>query len=208
MLGVDGAGLSVLDAAFRVPLGTSGELASVAERLQFTQGEGPCLDAARAQRVLVADAAQLDRRWPSYAAELFARTPFRGIVTMPLSLAASTKGAVDLFVTDERTLPAVTLADAITVADAVAEELSDTAQTSHSIDQWSGESIPSWLTGPSAQQRRYIWIAAGIVVTRFDTTFEDALALLRSYAYGHGTDLDDLARSLVEGDLPVERLEV
>src|SRR3954471_8525889 len=42
----DGAGLSLLDNDFRVPIGATDDVAALAERLQFTIGEGPCLDAA------------------------------------------------------------------------------------------------------------------------------------------------------------------
>src|SRR4051794_10539556 len=46
VLGADGAGISFYEDDFRVPLGASDEMTTLAERLQFTQGQGPCLDAA------------------------------------------------------------------------------------------------------------------------------------------------------------------
>jgi hypothetical protein len=47
-LRVDGAGLSVHDAAgHSTPLGASDEDATTAERLQFTAGSGPCMFAAQ-----------------------------------------------------------------------------------------------------------------------------------------------------------------
>jgi hypothetical protein len=56
-LGVDGAGLSIHgQAQKRTPLGASSNDASTAERLQFTAGAGPCLDAARSG-------------WPVFAVE-------------------------------------------------------------------------------------------------------------------------------------------
>ena len=209
VLEIDGAGISFIYDNFRFPLGASDQTSSTAEQFQFTQGEGPCLDAARTGQVLVAESTQIDRRWPSYAAELFARTPFRGVATIPISLAASTKGALDLFLIDERALASVRLADAVAVAEAVVEALdSFDAETPDAVDQATGQLVPSWLTGPSAQQRRYVWVALGMVMSRFRTSAPDALALLRSYAYGNGTDLDELALALVERRVTLDQLRI
>ena len=208
VLEIDGAGLSVIEDDFRIPLGASDEPSSVAERLQFTQGEGPCLDAARGRQVLVADSTQIDRRWPSYGAELFARTPFRGIATIPISLAVSTRGALDLFLIDERALGSLRLADAVTVADALVETLdAHDAATQNNVDVWTGQPIRSWLTAPPAHQRRFVWLAVGMVMGTFRSAAPDALALLRSYAYGNGTDLDDLALALVERRVTLDQLK-
>src|ERR1700710_712461 len=67
VLPVSGAGLSVIDDSFRVPLGASDETATTAERLQFTTGEGPCLDAARSGRMVVTRGEEISRRWPRFA---------------------------------------------------------------------------------------------------------------------------------------------
>lgn len=75
VLGVDGAGLSVVSGAFRVPLGASDDVAALAERLQFTQGEGPCLDAAVHGRLVVAAEPELQRRWPMFPQELLTAPP-------------------------------------------------------------------------------------------------------------------------------------
>ena len=54
-LGVDGAGLSVsTDGEARLPLGASSPTAALAERLQFTAGDGPCGSAQRHQEPVFA----------------------------------------------------------------------------------------------------------------------------------------------------------
>ena len=55
VLSVDGAGISLIDDALRVPLGASSDVVSVAEQLQVTVGDGPCLSAAAAREPLAAD---------------------------------------------------------------------------------------------------------------------------------------------------------
>lgn len=207
VLETDGAALCVLADDFRIPLGASDETATVAELLQFTQGEGPCLDAAQGHQVVVADSQQIDQRWPSFGAELFARTPFRGIATIPISLVASTRGALDLYLIEESALAAVRLADAVGVAQAAATALAAfDAGTKDNLDEWTGRPITPWLTTPSARQRRFVWLAVGMVMNEFRTASVDALALLRAHAYGNGIDLDALAMALVERQVTLEQL--
>lgn len=59
----------------RVPLGASDEDAATAERLQFTVGEGPCLQAHSSARPVYTPAAVFAARWPLLYEELTARTP-------------------------------------------------------------------------------------------------------------------------------------
>ncbi len=203
VLPVDGAGVSLLEDDLRVPLGASDELASLAERLQFTQGEGPCLHAAERGQVLAVDAVELQRRWPTFAAELFARTPFRAIITIPLAIDPATRGAIDLFLRDRQRLWSLRLADAVAVSEAVVEalQLSDEPGVPEPVDSELDEPIPAWAVGPSALRRRYVWIAVGTAMVAFDISAPDALAVLRAYAYARGAVLDDVALALVEGRL-------
>ena len=159
VLPVDGAGLSLLNDDFRVPLGSSDDMASVAERLQFTIGEGPCLVAAGQQRSVVTDATQLQERWPAYAKELFSHTPYRAIVALPLTLTPQLHGAVDLFLTEPAQLRAVSLADALTVADQILDVLIFTQGIAGFSDQaWSDEPEPAWLHGSIARTRTNVWV--------------------------------------------------
>jgi hypothetical protein len=85
VLQVDDAGLSLLDAAQqRVPLGGSSAVADVAERLQFTVGDGPCMTAHDTHQPVFAVEDELRRRWPVYADLLVGATPYRAVVGLPL----------------------------------------------------------------------------------------------------------------------------
>ncbi len=213
VLPVDGAGVSLLNDDFRVPLGASHEPAALAERLQFTVGEGPCLTAATEQRSLVSDAAQIQERWPAYADELFSRTPYRAIVALPLEFTPHLRGAVDLFFTEPAGMGHLDLTDAAIVTEQVLTAL---LRAQHGAPQgdraqeqaWSGDDPqPAWLRSPAARDRTNVWVAIGVVMTRYDLTAPDALALLRSYAYGQGAVLDDIAADVMSGDLDVARMQ-
>ncbi|MEP6851976.1 MAG: GAF and ANTAR domain-containing protein [bacterium] len=206
VLPADGAGLSALNDDFRVPLGASDDTATLAERLQFTQGEGPCLDSARSQSVLVADTGRLERSWPAFTQELFAHTPYRAIMTLPLKIEQATYGAVDLYFTDAARVGEVSLADALTVTESVVEALA-MARHIGATAVAEGYQEPDWLQGPAARDRTYVWVAMGMVMARDCVTAPDALALLRAYAYGHDTTLDDVAVGLITGTLDVRQLE-
>ena len=206
VLPVAGAGLSLLNHDFRVPVGASDEPASIAERLQFTQGEGPCLDAARKSRIVIAGEADIERQWPLFAADFFAQTPYRGALCMPLRLSPETVGALDLFVTDPDDLVKISLTDAVAVSDQIMDALIIAQAITGTTGAFSEEPEPVWLQSGAVRDRTNVWVAMGILMTRLKTTAPDALAVLRGYSYSHGAVLDDVARDLVTGELDVEQV--
>jgi len=79
-------------------LGASGVSARVYDELQFTLGEGPCLDSvAHRAPVVVVDLADPDVvRWPAYGPAMLA-DQIRGVYAMPVVVAGQYGGALDLF---------------------------------------------------------------------------------------------------------------
>ncbi|HEY0165847.1 MAG TPA: GAF and ANTAR domain-containing protein [Jatrophihabitans sp.] len=207
VLPVVGAGLSLLNHDFRVPVGASDEVASHAERLQFTQGEGPCLDAARTSRIVIAAEADIRRQWPLFAAEFFKQTPYRGALCVPLRLSAETVGALDLFVINPEDLAHISLADAVSVCDQIIDALTIAQAITGSVNAFSDEPEPIWLQSGAVRSRTNVWVAMGMLMTRLGATAPDALAVLRGYAFSHDTVLDDVADALVQGQLEVEQVQ-
>ena len=98
-LGIDAAAISlVFHGAPAGTLGCSGAPARRYDELQFTLGEGPCLDCVSQQRpVLVVDIAYPgDRRWPAWGPAMLVRQ-IRAVYAMPVVLAGEYVGALDLF---------------------------------------------------------------------------------------------------------------
>jgi hypothetical protein len=218
VLGVDGAGMSFYYTDFRVPIGASDDLATVAERLQFTQGEGPCLEAAATHRMLIADAGELESRWPAFSGELFRLTPFRAIVSLPLALTPRSFAALDLFLIDAGTADRLPLTDVYSVSNQATRALAATVSeasgdsdiggtNSPSGSHPTGDFVPAWITAAPAQTRAHVWVAMGMVMTKFELTAGDAIALLRSFAYGRDLLLDDLAGDLVEGRIGLGEIQ-
>jgi hypothetical protein len=196
MLEVDGAGISLLDAAQqRVPLGASSDAAAAAERLQFTVGEGPCMAAQHTRQPVFAAEEDLRRRWPVFGELLFGTTPFRAVVALPLQPSLVGAGAMDLFFTRSDEVTDLEVFDALAVGELVASALSDASVWS----TWSPAEGPEWLQGPVPARRAAVWEAMGKVSVDLDVPAPAALALMRGHAYGRGSSVDDVAAELLDG---------
>jgi hypothetical protein len=204
MLGVDGAGISLVDAAQqRVPLGASSDDAATAERLQFTIGEGPCSAAQDSRQPVFVVEEDLRRRWPVFSDLLFAATPFRAVVALPLLAALAGAGAIDLFFTRSDDVAGLEVFEALAVGELVTSALSDAAVWSI----WPPEATgPDWLYGPAPRRRAAVWEATGKLGADLAIGAPAALALMRANAYARGRSVDDVAADLLSGRLSSEEL--
>lgn len=195
VLPVDGAGISLIDDALRVPLGASSAAITVAEQLQVTLGEGPCLAAAAARESLVADASTMASRWPVYAVQLTASTPFRSVAAVPLyDRPAHVFGALNLY--SVRPVPAsdFDLGVAVEVGTEMARFLTgELPRQDGSVD----EDLDGWLDLPPAADRIDVWSAVGLVMSEFAEGDSTALSRLRGYAFANDLTLDQLARNVL-----------
>src|ERR1700758_4682885 len=119
LLDVDAAAISlVFDGASTGTLGSSGAPARKYDELQFTLGEGPCLDSvARRIPILVVDLAAPDEvRWPAYGPAMLAHQ-IRGVYAIPVVVAGEYVGALDLFRAQPGQLPGDDLAGAVAAAE-------------------------------------------------------------------------------------------
>jgi hypothetical protein len=207
VLDVPGAGISVLTpGAFRVPLGASDRIANAAERLQFTHGAGPCLEAAGAGRIVHVSQAEFEQKWPALFSEMRELTPYRSAVSVPLRLGADAAGACDLYLTDRDGGAELSAADITTVGQEIGSAVA--AAVSDSADGSASSRAPAWLNGPTPRRRTQVWIAIGLLNASLNLPAPDALARLRGYAYAHDVTVDDLAEALVARRLPAAQLKL
>jgi len=197
MLRVEGAGLSLAGSTLRIPLGASSDAASVAERLQFTVGEGPCTTAQETQQPVFAVEEDLRRRWPVFSDLLLSTTPFRAVVALPLQPALAGAGALDLFFERPAAVAELDVFEAIAVGELVTSALGDAAVWS----DWSPEEGPEWLHGPAPRRRAAVWEAMGKVGVDLEIDAAEALTLMRAHAYATGGSVDDVAADLLSGRL-------
>lgn len=196
VLPVDGAGISVrLVPDRQLPLGASDVTAGLAERLQFTVGTGPCMQASEARQPVFVVEEDIARRWPAFHDLLVGRTPYRGIVALPLRRGLAGAGAIDLYFTEPADVPVLDVFAAVTVGDLVTAALAEATVWS----SWAEQDGPDWLQSPSARHRSGVWQAMGMTSMALDVEAEQALSVLRGQAYALGRTVDDLAADVVDG---------
>lgn len=199
VLGVSGAGISMVVEDLRVPLGASDETAAHAERLQVTLGEGPCLDAIGAEEPRLFDLAAMAQRWPAFHQEVVVRTPFRAIASLPIRpLRVPTIGALDLYSTQGNGLTALALDH---VTEAITGTIAGYLFEAPSSALERGITLPVWLGADAVTHRMDVWLAVGTLMELASLTKGDALAAIRAYARAHQTTLDDVAQQIVEQEL-------
>lgn len=187
----------------RVPLGASDDAAALAERLQFTVGDGPCLEAHASGQAVLATAEMMARCWPAFHHELTARTPYRAIVSVPIvDQALGGELALDLYY--DRPDLTLKARDYLDIGAAV-------AVIAAQLDAGSGLADPMapgpvWLNNGPGRARSMVWTAVGLIDVALRVNSRDALSVLRGYAYSHDATIDDIAQSLVTRQLPAEAL--
>jgi hypothetical protein len=204
VFGVDAATISlVFDGANAGTLGASGVSARVYDELQFTLGEGPCLDSvAYRAPVLVVDLADPDVvRWPAYGPAMLAHQ-IRGVYAMPVVVAGEFVGALDLFRADPGLLGAEQLAGALVAAELAQMPLLDllgadlqAAVTDPDSDAWAELNTLS---------RAEVSQASGMLLAQLEVEAAEALVRLRAHAYATGRSATDVARDILDRRLRLE----
>lgn len=203
VLPVDGAGLSVHGKAdLRTPLAASDEAAALAERLQFTVGRGPCLLAAQLGLPVRVDEEHLAREWPVFHDLLAGHTPFRSMLALPLTGQLHGLGALSLYRTHPTGVASVRLSAVNRVARLISEHLGPAADWA----AWTPHEGQGTVDTPDTRRRGRVWMAVGAVMLPLRLRTDDALALLRGYAYATGRTIDDVADAIVERRISPEHL--
>ncbi|MGY1772518.1 ANTAR domain-containing protein [Blastococcus sp. SYSU D00813] len=193
-LPVDGAGLSIHEGAgLRTPVGASDPRTALAERLQFTHGDGPCLRAHDTGRAIAFDLEDIRRNWPELHASLVGETPFQAVLSLPLAPPLGPTVVLDLYAGDPERMTRVPRDEVEAVVDCLTEEL---VRASESEDGG-----PRWWDSPDARLRAGVWQATGMVSVALRVDVVAALAVLRAHAFATGRVVDDVAADLVAGRL-------
>jgi hypothetical protein len=195
MLGVTGAGISMVTAAGnRGVVCATDEVSARIEDLQFTLGEGACVDAVQAgMPVMVSDLGEPGNlvlgRWPAFL-ESAGAAGVRAVFAFPLRIGAITVGALDLYRDQPGGLTADQLAAALMAADAAALAL---------LYLGTGRKDP--FADDSSVRAAYqmqVHQATGMVKVQAGVTIEEAFLMLRARAFGAGRPVADIAQDVVE----------
>jgi hypothetical protein len=190
-LDVDGAAISLQTASTASQtLCATDATAELLEDLQFSLGEGACVEAAVTGRpVLVADLHHTTEvsRWPMFAAAVVEQSEVGALFAVPLQWGTVNLGVLDLYRKAPGSLSNAQLRDAMSAADMAALMFLGVR-----TDPGDG----TWLDH-SLHGRAEIHQATGMVLVQLGVSATDALARMRAYAFAEQRLLSDVAHGVV-----------
>jgi hypothetical protein len=192
VLGVTGAGIMIMvDGGHRGTLGSSDATMGVVEELQFTLGEGPCLDSYRLGRPVLepALAHPITPRWPSFTGPAL-QAGVQAIFGFPLRIGEISLGALDVYLDRPGALSEAQLADALVMADVVTHEI---------LELQAGappDALASELDGAETL-RVVVHQASGMLAVQLGIPIADAMIRLRAHTYSENRPVSDVARDVV-----------
>ncbi|MBA3742206.1 GAF and ANTAR domain-containing protein [Sporichthya sp.] len=191
-VGMSGAGVMLMSGD--LPAGslcTSGEVSNLIEELQFTLGEGPCVDAHQKGRV-VSEPDLADPQEPRWLAFTARAVPegVRAIFGFPVTVGAARIGALNLYRDSPGPLSDAQHADALVMAQVIATWVLDVQ----------GAAAPGMLADAIDHGGDFYFLvhnAAGAVSVQLDVSVTEALIRLRAYAFANNRSLLEVAQDVV-----------
>ena len=169
-----------------------GDMALLADELQYAKGYGPCMDAGRGGVLLRVDDMRTEERWPAYVGHLQETTEVRSSLSIPLPYQGSSIGALNnystkpsAFATPESLRAGLEVAETIAVAVANADA--------------------HWQLGEQArnmrlamESRAVIEQAKGVLMAQRHIDADQAFEILREASQRYNRKLRDIALGIVE----------
>jgi hypothetical protein len=193
-LPVTGVGLALMtEAGHGGTVAVSDARARTMEELQFTSGEGPCVECSDTGRpVLQPDLARTGPgRWPGFS-ESAVGVGIRAVFALPLRVGAIRVGALDLYRDTAGELTDAELNEALSFADAATQILLH-LQSRAPLDG-AGTSMV-----PLLEDRAVVHQATGMIAVQAGVGMAEALIRLRARAYAAERPIVDLAEEVVDG---------
>jgi hypothetical protein len=175
----------------RGSLCTTDEVSQLIEELQYTLGEGPCVDAHQQDKVVAEPdlADPVTRRWPAFTPPAL-QAGVRAIFGFPLRVGTVHLGALNLYRDLPGPLTGDQHADALVVADVAARWVLE-AQAGAPVDMVAEE------LEVSADFHFAVHNAAGIVSVQESISVTEALIRLRASAFSSDRLLADVAQDVI-----------
>jgi hypothetical protein len=193
---VSGVGLALMagDGPTAVLAATDGS-ARVVEDLQFSLGEGPCVESVKTGLpVLHGDLARTAlQRWPGFTAGAL-DAGIAAVFAFPLQVGAIRLGALDIC------RDAVGPLNDVDVGEAMALATAATALLLH-LQMASGPGDLHADLADSLVDRAVVHQASGMVSVQIEADLADALTVLRARAFASGRPIVDVARDVVTRNL-------
>lgn len=177
-----------------LPIGslcTTDEVSTLIEELQFTLGEGPCMDAHHSGRVVLepdlANAAT--SQWVAFTPQAV-DAGVRALFAFPLQVGTVRLGALDLYRDEPGSLTDDQHADALVMAGVIANWVLDVQ----------ADAPPGTVAVELDEDGDFHYLvhnAAGAVSVQLGVSITEAIIRLRAYAFSHDRPLRDVAEDIV-----------
>jgi hypothetical protein len=200
LVAVTGAGVMILaEGVPQASLCSTGSVAALIEELQYTLGEGPCIDAYQTGTAITEPdlVAPVSPRWPTFTPKVI-DAGARAIFGLPVRIGAARIGALSLYRDRPGPLSDDHHADALVMADVIARTVL-TLQTGTEPG-----SIPAEL---GTDIHAVVHQAAGMVSVQLDISVAHALVRLRAHAFATDRPLTEVAREVVARTLRFDDLD-
>ena len=197
--GMSGAGIMLMTGNTQQgSICSSNAVSGLIEELQFTLGEGPCVDAHQQDRpVLEPDLANpATPRWLGFTPPAVAAGA-RAVFGFPLQVGGVRLGALNLYRDAPGPMSEDQYADSLVLAGVAAR----------AVLAMQARASPGALSAEledGANFRFVVHQAAGMVAVQLGVSVGEALARLRAYAFGNDVLLTDLAEAIVARKLRMD----
>ena len=187
-----GAGVMLMSGELpRGSVCSSNDVSELIEELQYTLGEGPCVDAYHQDRaVLEPDLGDPSvTRWAAFRGPALAAGA-RAVFGFPMQVGAVSLGALNFYRDQPGPLTADQHADALVMAGVAAR----------AVLAMQADASPGALAAEMEAGSDFHFVvhqAAGMVSAQLDVTLTEALIRLRAYAFANDRQLTEVAEDVV-----------
>jgi hypothetical protein len=190
-LGVDGVSVTAMSGpGVHDPVSASDALAARLEELQFTVGEGPCVEAfASGSPMLIPNLDTAVARWPGFVPAAVSAGA-RAMFALPLHSGAIRMGVLALYRVLPGSLTPEVLADVLVFADVALQLLLDAP--SGLTERPGYHPLDAVSTG-----RAQVYQANGMISVQLAVTMDEAFVRLRAHAFATGRPLGEIAHDVV-----------
>jgi len=192
VLDVSGAGIMLMaDGQHRGTFGVSNAVINVVEELQFTLGEGPCIDAFNSAKPVLEPnlVTPASNRWPGFSGPAV-KAGVRAVFGFPLRTGTASLGALDLYLDHPGDLDATQMTDAVVMAEVIA----------NTVLALQGAAAPGTVApelDAGLASRAVVHQASGMLSAQLDITVDDSLVRIRAHAYTSDRSVNEVSRDIV-----------
>jgi len=199
LLDTDAGGVMLTDGGERLHVvASTSEEAGFVEIMQLNAGAGPCIECfTSGTSIGVADIEEETERWPGFSRAALSRG-FRSVYATPLILRGRRIGAMNLFSTRVGELNARDIAAARALADVATIGVLQARLIRE------GDVLTEQLQN-ALDSRVLIEQAKGVLSETHKIGLDEAFAMLRGYARGHGEPMRSVALSVVDRSIDLSR---